>query len=424
MPGGQSLRPRRRSRGEGDDPARGVGRRRERITVIWESLRAKDPKTVVGLISGTSADGIDAAVVRVHGAGTSTRPELLHFTTVPYPAEERRELFALFSPQTGTVDRICALNYRLGELFADAVFQATAGAGLRPGDVDLIGSHGQTIWHIPPEGGRSGSGLQIGEAAVIAARTAIPVVADFRAADLAAGGHGAPLAPYIDYLLFRDPTRARAIQNLGGIGNVTHLPRGAPVDQVLAFDTGPSNMVMNALVEAATEGREEFDRDGRLAAAGQVHDGLLKELLQDPYFDAPPPKSTGRERYGVQYATRLLEAGRARGLSPADLVATATRLTVETIVRSYRQFLNPRGGVDEVILGGGGSRNPVLRGWLAEVFAPVPVRTHEDFGVNGKAKEAMLFAILANDAVAGHRWTLTSATGSSRGGVLGKLVFP
>lgn len=392
--------------------------------MIWGALQVKDPKIVVGLISGTSADGIDAAVVRVHGVGASTRPELLHFTTVPYPPEDRRELFALFSPQTGTVDRICALNYRLGELFAEAVVQATAGAGLRPGDVDLIGSHGQTIWHIPPEDGRTGSGLQIGEAAVIAARTAIPVVADFRAADLAAGGHGAPLAPYVDYLLFRDPARARAIQNLGGIGNVTHLPRGAGVDQVLAFDTGPSNMVMNALVEAATEGREEFDRDGRLAASGRVHDALLKGLLEDPYFEAPPPKSTGRERYGVQYAAQLLEAGRARGLSPADLVATATRLTVETIVRSYRRFLTPRGGVDEIILGGGGSRNPVLRRWLAEALAPVPVRTHEEFGVNGKAKEAMLFAILANDAVAGHRWMLTSATGSSRGGVLGKLVFP
>jgi anhydro-N-acetylmuramic acid kinase len=390
--------------------------------VTWETLRAKDPKTIVGLISGTSADGIDAAVVRVSGTGPETRPELLHFVTMPFPEAERRELFALFSTETGTVDRICALNYRLGELFADAALQAAAGAGLRSADVDLIGSHGQTIWHIPPEGGRGGSGLQIGEAAVIAVRTGIPVVADFRAADLALGGHGAPLAPYIDYLLFRDPARSRAVQNLGGIGNVTHLPRSAGMDQVLAFDTGPSNMVINALVEAATGGREEFDRDGRLAASGRVDEGLLAELLQDPYFSAPPPKSTGRERYGVQYAAEMRRAGQARGRSMPDLVATAARLTVETIVRSYRQFLDPRGGVDEVILGGGGSRNPILRAWLAEALAPVPVRTHEEFGINGKAKEAMLFAILANDAVAGHRWGLTSATGSTRGGVLGKLV--
>jgi len=391
--------------------------------VIWESLRAKDPKTVVGLISGTSADGIDAAVVRIRGVGTSTRPELLHFTTVPYPDADRRELFALFSPQTGTVDRICAMNFRLGELFADAALQAIREGGLSTVDADLIGSHGQTIWHNPPEAGRSGSGLQIAEAAVIAQRTGIPVVADFRAADLAAGGHAAPLAPYIDYLLFRDPDHARAIQNLGGIGNVTHLPRGAAPDQVIAFDTGPSNMVINALVEAATGGREEFDRDGRLAASGHVDRALLEELLQDPYFGAPPPKSTGRERYGVQYAAQLLNAGRARGLSSADFVATATRLTVETIVRAYREFLDPRGGVDEVVLGGGGSRNPVLRRWLAEALAPVPVRTHEEFGINGKAKEAMLFAILANDAVAGHPWSLTSATGSTRRTVLGKLVF-
>jgi anhydro-N-acetylmuramic acid kinase len=194
------------------------------------------------------------------------------------------------------------------------------------------------------------------------------------------------------------------------------------MDQVLAFDTGPSNMVINALVEAATDGREEFDRDGRLASSGRVDEDLLAELLRDPYFGAPPPKSTGRERYGAQYAAQLLEAGRARGRSIPDLVATAARLTVETIVRSYYAFLDPRGGVDEVILGGGGSRNPILRRWLAEALAPVPVRTHEEFGINGKAKEAMLFAILANDAVAGHRWAMTSATGSVRGGVLGKLV--
>ena len=390
--------------------------------MTWDALRAKDPKIVVGLISGTSADGIDAAVVRIHGRGVATRPELIHFTTVPYPEADRRELFALFSPQTGTVDRICALNVRLGELFAAAALEAITGAGLRPSGVDLIGSHGQTIWHIPPEDGRSGSGLQIGEAAVIAARTAIPVVADFRAADLAAGGHGAPLAPYIDYLLFRDPARARAVQNLGGIGNVTYLPRGAAVDQVLAFDTGPSNTVINALVEAATDGREEFDRDGQIAASGRVDQKLLEGLLRDPYFGAPPPKSTGRERYGVQYAVEVIATGRVRGLSHADLVATATRLTVETIARSYRAFLDPRGGVDEVILGGGGSRNPVLRRWLSDALAPVPVRTHEEFGIHGKAKEAMLFAILANDAVAGHPWSLTSATGSTRGAVLGKLV--
>lgn len=388
----------------------------------WELLRAKDPKIVIGLISGTSADGIDAAVVRIHGVGAATRMELLSFTTVPYPPADRREIFALFSPQTGTVDRICAMNFRLGELFAQAALQAVGQAGLRPADVDLIGSHGQTIWHNPPEDGHIGSGLQIGEAAVIAARCGIPVVADFRAADLAAGGHGAPLAPYIDYLLLRDPDRSRAIQNLGGIGNVTHLPPNAALDRILAFDTGPGNMVINALVEAASGGREEFDRDGQLAASGNVNRALLDELLRDPYFDAPPPKSTGRERFGAPYAAALLRAGRTRGLSTADLVATATYLTVETIVRAYRRFLVPRGGVDEVILGGGGSRNPVLRRWLAEALAPVPVRTHEDVGVNGKAKEAMLFAVLANDAVAGHPWSLPSATGSTRGAVLGKLV--
>lgn len=390
--------------------------------VTWEALGRKDPKVVVGLISGTSADGIDAAVVRVRGAGFATRVEVLHARTVPLPPADRSELFALFAPPAGTVDRVCAFNVRLGTLFADAALAAIRGAALVPDQVDLIGSHGQTIYHIPPAGARAGATLQIGEPAVIAERTGIPVVSDFRAADMAAGGHGAPLVPYLDYVFFRDPRRSRAVQNLGGIGNVTHLPSGGRFEAVLAFDTGPGNMVINGVVELATAGAQQFDRDGAMAARGRADRALLEDLLRDPYFAQTPPKSTGRERYGRDYAQRLVEAARGRGLSDADAVATATMLTVETIARAYRDFLLPRGGVDDVILCGGGSLNPVLRARLAAALAPAAVRTTDDLGLPGKAKEAVAFAVLAAEAVAGRPANVPSATGAAHPVVLGKLI--
>lgn len=388
----------------------------------WAALRAKDPKVVVGLISGTSADGIDAAVVRIHGAGSSTRVQLLHDLTVPYPPDDRRELFALFSPPTGTVDRICALGFRLGELLAQAAAQAIAAAGLRAGGVDLVGSHGQTIYHIPPTPGHAGSTLQIGEPAIIAERTGIPVVADFRVRDMAAGGHGAPLVPYADYLLFRDAHRSRASQNLGGIGNVTYLPASGGIDAVMAFDTGPANMVINGVVELVTGGAQEFDRDGVMAAAGTPDRRLVEALLEDPYFSLAPPKTTGREKFGRPYAAELLASGRRAGLSDADIVATATMLTVESIARAYRRFLLPRGGIDDVVVGGGGSSNPVLLAWLAQALAPAQVKTTDEWGIPSKTKEAVAFAILANEAVTGNPSNVPAATGAAHPVVLGKLI--
>lgn len=388
----------------------------------WGRLRAADPKTIVGLMTGTSADGIDGAVVRVHGSGVRTQAEIIACITVPYPAEDRRELFALFSPPTGTVERICAFNFRLGTLLAEAAAQAIAAARLRPDQVHLIASHGQTIYHIPPQSAGTGSTLQIGEAAVIAERLGIPVVSDFRVRDMAAGGQGAPLVTYADYLLFRDARRARAVQNLGGIGNVTYLPRGGSIDAILAFDTGPGNMVINGVVELISGGVQEFDRDGALAASGRPDETLGETLLLDPYFSSPPPKTTGREKFGQGYAAAFLATARQRGLSDADAVATATWLTVESIARAYRAFLVPRGGVDDVIVGGGGSHNPVLREWLAQALWPIQVRTTDEWGIASRAKEAVAFAILANETVAGNPSNVPSATGAAHPVVLGKLV--
>jgi anhydro-N-acetylmuramic acid kinase len=393
----------------------------------------------VGLISGTSADGIDAALVRIGEAGAAARVELVRFVSVPYPTEVRDELLALYADDAPrAVARLCSLNAVLGELFAAAALEVCRQAGVPADALHVVGSHGQTVWHQPladPAVPLSvPSTLQIGEPAVIAERTGATVVADFRTADMAAGGQGAPLVPYFDWVVLRHPARSRAVQNLGGIGNVTHLPAGGGLDAVRAFDTGPGNMVLDGLVTQLTDGAAAFDRDGELAAAGQVDDRLLATLLADPYLDQPPPKTTGRERYGLPFCRDLLRtAGVAEGTlvpgadtSPEvrrrahDLLATATALTARSIADAYRRWLP---GVDEAIVGGGGSRNPTLLRMLREALAPVPVLPAEDVGIDGRAKEAMAFALLAHDGLAGLPTNVPAATGARRAVSLGKLVL-
>jgi anhydro-N-acetylmuramic acid kinase len=386
------------------------------------AVAGRDPKLVVGLISGTSADGIDAALVEVSGIGLRARLRLIAGVTHPLPAADREELFRMFDPATATVDRLTRFNFRLGELFAEAARAVIAHAGRAPRDVALVGSHGQTVWHIPAP---SGATLQIGEPAVIAERIGLPVVADFRVADMAAGGHGAPLVPYFDLVVFRHAERSRASQNIGGIGNVTYLPARPPAgcgpDDVLAFDTGPGNMIIDGIVSALTGGRQTFDRDGAMALRGRVDAGWLEELLADPYLRQPPPKTTGREVYGRPFAERLLKDARRRGLGPEDTVATVSALTADSIVRAYQDFLIPRGGLDEVILAGGGSYNRFLRERIAAGLG-VPVLQSEALGVDGKLKEAMAFALLASDAVAGLATNVPPATGAAGPRVLGKFV--
>ncbi len=386
-------------------------------------LARTDPRLVVGLISGTSADGIDAALVEISGVGIDARMRLVGGLTAPLPAADRDELFLIFDPSTGTVDRITKLDFRLGELFAEAALAVIAQAGLTPAQVHLIGSAGQTVWHIPPPAGAT---LQIAEPAVIAERTGVPVVADFRVADMAAGGHGAPLVPYFDFVAFRHQQRSRAVQNIGGIANVAYLPAGAAPTSggsqtIVAFDTGPGNMIIDAMMQMMTAGREAFDRDGAMASRGRVDAPWLEDLLTDPYLSLPPPKSTGREVYGRPFAARLFEDARGRHLSSEDAIATVSALTADSIVRAYRDFLIPRAGLDEVIVSGGGAYNGFLRRRIAEGLG-VPVRLCEEFGVNGKLKEAMAFALMASDAVAGHTTNLPSATGAAGPRVLGKFV--
>lgn len=406
-------------------------------------LRTQNGDLCLGLISGTSVDGIDAALVRIDGHGRGARVALVAFATFPYPEALRVELLALYDDSRNAVARLCSLNFAVGERFADAALALCRQAGLDPAEVSVIGSHGQTVWHQPaadPDAPLSTpSTLQIGEPAVIAARTGVTTVGDFRVADMAAGGQGAPLAPYFDWVILTHETNGRCVQNIGGIGNVTWLPTGGEAADVRAFDTGPGNILIDGLVSLLTGGHQAFDRDGALASAGDVDEGLLTELLADPYLAEPPPKTTGRERYGRPMCHALLAGADLRegalhdGDADADgdakrragdLVATVTAFTAHSIADAYRRWLPAGATVDEVFVNGGGARNPTLMAMLAELQAPVPVRPTDALGIDGDAKEAMTFALLAHDTLAGLPTNIPAATGARRGVPLGKIARP
>jgi anhydro-N-acetylmuramic acid kinase len=303
------------------------------------------------------------------------------------------------------VGDISRLNFELGELYARAILKLVK----KTGPVELIGCHGQTIYH---EGGRNT--LQIGEAAVVAERTGVPVVADFRPRDIAAGGQGAPLVPYVDYLLLRDARRTRVALNIGGIGNITVIPGGAKPEQVVAFDTGPGNMVIDALVREHTGGKLQFDRGGRIAEKGAVDRALLDQLLKDSYYRRKPPKSAGREQYGVEFIARL----KATGIAMENLITTATVLTAATIAQGVRQFV---AGAADLIVSGGGAHNPQILNHLAGYLPEVTIATSSDYGIDVDAKEAIAFAVLAYETLRGKPSNLPSATGARRAAVLGKI---
>jgi anhydro-N-acetylmuramic acid kinase len=387
-----------------------------------EAYRSQPTRLVLGLMSGTSADAIDAALVEISGAGDEIAARLLACRETPLG--DLRDPVLRLAQGEGDAETLCRLDAALGEAFAEAAIATVAEAGFEIGDLDAIGSHGQTIRHAPnPEErwGRTVSAtLQIGGAAVIARRTRVPTVSDFRSADVAEGGEGAPLTPMVDWLLLRHPEKRRAIQNLGGIANVTYLPAGGPSGAVKAFDTGPGNMIIDALAAIASGGALDRDEDGLIASAGVVCDPWLEDLLRDPFFSRRPPKSTGRELFGERYSRRLWEEGRSKGLSPEEILATATALTAESIARAYRDFLP---GADEVVLGGGGVRNPALVREIRNRLSPLPARTHEEIGWNGDAKEAFAFAVLADRTLQGLPGNLPQVTGARRSVLLGSIAF-
>jgi anhydro-N-acetylmuramic acid kinase len=378
-------------------------------------------------MSGTSADGIDVALARITGKGKKLRARLEDFCTIPYPSEVRRAVLRIANAGPNrilSVAEISQLNFVLGELAAEAIQRACRRFGVSVESIDLIGSHGQTVYHQGRGGeflGRQvASTLQLGEAAVIAERTGRPVVANFRPRDMAAGGQGAPLVPFVDYLLYRHPRRGRAALNIGGIANVTLIPQGASPSEVLAFDTGPGNMVVDGVIERVTRGRQKFDRAGSLARRGRPREKVLRRLLRHPYFRRRPPKSAGREQFGGEYMDKVMSL--LKGASTADKVRTATELTVLSIRDAFDRFVPERMRIREVILGGGGVRNKFLVRRLCKALPALNFIAAGELGVDEKAKEAFAFAVLAYQTWNGEPGTLPSATGARHKVVLGCIV--
>jgi len=378
-------------------------------------------------MSGTSADGIDVALAEISGEPSKLRTKLLDHTSMRMPTALRAEVLRIAEGASCRAADISQLNFRLGSAFADAAIAACREFRVALARVQLIGSHGQTIFHqgraIPYLGKSTVSTLQIGEPAVIAAQTGITTIGDFRVADMAVGGQGAPLVPYADWLLYRDEKLGRVSLNLGGIGNVTVLPAAAKPSQVLAFDTGPGNMLIDALVWHFTRKKQRFDRGARMARQGQVLAPLLKALLRDPYLKLGPPKSTGREYYGRAYFQELLRLGKKHRARPNDLIRTTTEFTVDSVVDALKRFVLRKTKIDQLIVSGGGARNPLILAQLTAALTPIEVVPSSRLGVPEDAKEAYAFALMAYETLHRRPSNLPSATGAEQDAILGKICY-
>lgn len=372
---------------------------------------------VAGIMSGTSLDGIDVAIAEITGRGARQQIRVAAFGTAPYPEQVRAALLGV-SNATAHVAEVARLHVLLAELYASAFHAVCRAKGVDPATVELIGCHGQTIYHqgiaAPFLGQKISTTLQIGDGSFLAELTGTNVVSDFRMRDMAAGGQGAPLVPFLDYVVYRHPKKTRVALNLGGIANIAYLPAGAGPEAVVAFDTGPANMVMDQLVERFSNGRKHFDENGDLAVAGKVDRKLLNALLRDPYYRKKPPKSAGREQYGPDLVDQIVKAG----LPPADAIATATALTAVTVARAIQRFCP---GAQEVIASGGGVHNLALMAMISQQLAPITVAPSGAFGVNPDAKEAVAFALMAYETWHGRPSNVPSATGARKPVILGKI---
>lgn len=375
-------------------------------------------KFAVGLMSGTSLDGIDAALVKIEGCGEDTKVELLEFINIDMEDDIKKEIKKCCDINNSNVELICSLNFKLGYVFADAVKKVCQKADFSLNRLDFIGSHGQTVFHIPRKyDGYVKSTLQIGEPSVIAYETGVTVVANFRTKDIAAGGQGAPLVPYVDYLLYKSD-KGRTLQNIGGIGNVTVLPQNCRLEDVYAFDTGPGNMIIDEVVQRLQ--KVKYDKDGYFASLGKVKEDMLNELLNIPFITLLPPKTTGREEFGSQFVDKLIDRwGRYKA---EDIIATVTAFTAYSIYENYKRFIFNKHSIDEVIIGGGGSYNKTLLNMLKELFKGCRVLTQEDLGYSSDAKEAVAFAVLANETLNGICSNVKAATGAKERVILGNIT--
>lgn len=383
---------------------------------------------VLGMMSGTSADGIDVALVRISGAPPSISAKFEGHFHALFPGRVRQAILRIANGGTTSAAEISWLNFLLGEEFGNAAIDACRRWRVPLRKVSLIGSHGQTIFHQGLASRfvgsrRVASTLQIGEPSVIAARTGVTTIGDFRPGDMAVGGQGAPLVPFVDYLLYRDTNHGRVALNIGGIANVTLIPAGARPDDVLAFDTGPGNMLIDALVEQITNRRRSYDKDARIGLRGQVIRSLLEEMLRHPYLRQAPPKTAGREQFGLEYASKLMMWARKRRARQEDLVRTVTIFTALSIADAFRRYIFARARVNELIVSGGGIKNPLLMAQLAAALPGIEIVKSSYFGIPAEAKEAFAFAVLAYESVHRRANNLPSATGAKRPAVLGKTVY-
>ena len=390
---------------------------------MLSNLAQKPEKLIIGLMSGTSADGIDAALVRVRGHGTQTHLELLAFRMIPFSKQVTQKIIKVASASRVPVDELVRLNFYLGEAFAEAAQSIARDAGIPLNQIDLIGSHGQTIRHLPNSyhflDKKISATLQIGDPSVIAKKTGVVTVGDFRPGDMAAGGQGAPLVPIFDYIIFRSQNKNRVLLNIGGIANITSLPKNCSINDVVAFDTGPGNMLIDAYCRKYFS--VQFDKDGAIAKSGNACEEMLHELLSDKYFHLPPPKSTGRKYFGKEYINRIETLAQKYHLNEIDTFATITALTSKSIAKSLREFVsNP---VDELIVSGGGVENKALMQGLKNELSQSRVFPSDEFGIPADAKEAICFAVLANEAISGGFGNCPRATGAEKATVLGKICF-
>jgi anhydro-N-acetylmuramic acid kinase len=382
---------------------------------------------VLGLMSGTSADGIDISLAQIYGSPPNIRAKLLAHTSAKFPSAVRTEILRVAEQHPISAGELSQLNFRLGEIFADAAFTACKTFRISPKKIGLIGSHGQTIFHQgqPAKylGAPTASTLQIGEPSIIAAKTGITTVADFRPADIALGGQGAPLVPYADNLLYAHKTLGRVSLNLGGIANITVLPANAKPSQIFAFDTGPANILIDALVSHFTHGRQRFDKNAHLATQGRSIPALLDELMRDPYLKLVPPKSTGREYYGHSYVKKLFVLAKKHRAQPKDLIRATTVFTALSVIDALNRFVLPKIEIAHLIVSGGGAKNPLILAQLSAALGKIQVLPSSKFNVPTDAKESFAFALLAYETFHQRPSNLPSATGARGPAILGKISY-
>ncbi|MGY4687652.1 anhydro-N-acetylmuramic acid kinase [Petrotoga sp. DB-2] len=387
-------------------------------------VKGEDIMLVIGLMSGTSVDGIDAALVEISEQDEQKlNVKVVNFINTPYSKKMREKILECSDPVTGSVDKICRLNFELGELFAQAAKEAVESKNLNMQDVNLIGSHGQTIYHYVSDDFIST--LQIGEASVIAERTQVTTVSNFRARDIAAGGQGAPLVPYVDYILFKSDDYNRVMQNIGGIGNFTYIPKKSKLEDIKGTDTGPGNMLIDGVVQILTNGEQSYDKDGKISEKGKISETLLADLMAHPFIKKEPPKTTGREVFGLKYAKEIINKGKSMKLDDEDIVATVTAFTAKSIVYAYLRFIGIN--IDQVIISGGGSYNPTLVSMIIYyakkmIGEKVTVVVMEELGFSSDAKEAVAFAVLAYQTYKGRKNNVPQITGAKRFVTLGEVA--